>query len=220
MLNTVYAIDKRQISWKFLKKIKNNNISLTRLLSIYCIQNCTNSIIHESQFYTNMYGKPILKNMPELFFNISHSKDLIICIVSNKNIGIDIEYIKPVTLLPKVKIFFTKNEWEYIYNSENKINSFFELWTLKESYVKYRGYGIIKGFSKIEIFKNETCYHVLENAVKCNNLEVYSLEIEHKYRISICSETKVKSVYPKLVEPEKLNKSLSYFLENRNGKNY
>lgn len=69
-------------------------------------------------FEYTKYGKPYLKNIP-LFFNISHSKDIVICAISDEEIGIDIEYLRPFNEaiakkffpeIPNNDVIFTK-EW-------------------------------------------------------------------------------------------------------------
>src|SRR5699024_6092340 len=86
----------------------------------------------------NEYGKPLLKNYPSYEFNISHSGDYVLCAVDNKPVGIDIEKIKYIDFESLAKSFFTVNEFNYIVNQNCKfpLNRFYEIWTLKESYIK------------------------------------------------------------------------------------
>ena len=71
------------------------------------------------EYYNNEYGKPYLKNN-NLFFNISHSFDYVITIISNKEIGIDIEKIRK-TPLNVINQFATEKEKEYILSSSKNI---------------------------------------------------------------------------------------------------
>lgn len=91
------------------------------------------------------YGKPFL-NGRERQFNLSHAGEIIVLVTDDKPVGIDIEYVYPLSeinlLLPvcfseeEQREFFTKN------NEEEQLNFFFELWTLKESYIKALGKGM------------------------------------------------------------------------------
>lgn len=47
--------------------------------------------IYDYNVYYNEYGKPYLDN--GLYFNISHSKNVIVCVISDREVGIDIEYL-------------------------------------------------------------------------------------------------------------------------------
>ena len=82
-------------------------------------------------------GKPYAKGL-EIYFNISHSGDLAVCAVSDKEIGIDIEKIRKINP-NSAKKFAAEAEIEYI-NSHR--NGFFEIWTLKEAYFKCIGTGL------------------------------------------------------------------------------
>ena len=43
------------------------------------------------------HGKPFMENI-DLFFNISHSGNIVMCTVTEKETGIDIQHIRPITL--------------------------------------------------------------------------------------------------------------------------
>ena len=51
------------------------------------------------RFITNQYGKPYYVENNNLFFNISHSGDRVLCGFSNEEIGVDIELMKKASLI-------------------------------------------------------------------------------------------------------------------------
>ena len=66
----------------------------------------------------NEHGKPYLKNN-ELYFNLSHDRNMTVLVTSNKEIGVDLEYL---TYKPSVvNKYFTPREQEIIKNSKNKL---------------------------------------------------------------------------------------------------
>ncbi len=86
-------------------------------------------------------GKPYLQGYPHVFFNLSHSKDSVACVLSRQPIGLDIQAIGPYR--PRVvKRFFTKEEQELLFSTHQKDALFAGLWTRKEAYGKYLGCGI------------------------------------------------------------------------------
>ena len=95
----------------------------------------------------NQYGKPFLKNIPNQYYNISHTNDednlYLVLVIENEEIGIDIEIIKE---RKDSLIRYCTNDLEYhlIINSNNKEEEFTRLWTKKESYLKCIGTGITK----------------------------------------------------------------------------
>ena len=88
-------------------------------------------------FQKNEYGKPYAVDLP-VYFNISHSGDMVVCAVSEREIGTDIEKIRSINARTAEK-FAGLQELEYIKNSDN---GFFEIWTLKEAYFKCIGTGL------------------------------------------------------------------------------
>ena len=82
-------------------------------------------------------GKPSLEGDP-LYFNLSHSGDMAMCIISDTSVGCDIESMKKEPNLKVAKRFFTEKEYESIRDKRD----FYRIWTLKESYVKLNGEGI------------------------------------------------------------------------------
>ena len=105
-------------------------------------------------FLTNQYEKPYLANISDIHFNISHSGNFVVCALSDKTVGIDIEQVKPVEL-KIAKRFFSAGEYEFIAaKADNKTLAFYKIWTMKESYVKWEGKGLsmpLKSFNVLEL---------------------------------------------------------------------
>lgn len=90
------------------------------------------------------YGKPYLKGMENVHFNISNSGDAVICAISPEKIGCDIEKTGKFKL-ETAERFFHNSEYELILSQGNELSEqemFFRLWTLKESYIKMTGNGL------------------------------------------------------------------------------
>lgn len=81
-------------------------------------------------------GKPYLENS-NIFYNISHKNKMVGLIISNSEVGLDIEYIDTENIKRKstLKYFFTEKERESITTNEDLLT----LWTKKESYIKLNG---------------------------------------------------------------------------------
>ncbi len=81
-------------------------------------------------------------------FSISHSRDLVICAISeNHNIGIDAEFIRPIN--PTIfKRHLTEQERQL---SEDNMPQFFEFWTRKEAIVKAANSGGIKSIPAVQL---------------------------------------------------------------------
>lgn len=97
-------------------------------------------------------GKPYAKGLP-VEFNISHSGDIVVCVVDDKPVGIDVEKIRPIDLKVAkhictddelVYLFgYTPTEQDFTYTTDQELlTRFFELWTSKEAYGKCIGFGM------------------------------------------------------------------------------
>ncbi|MCK5877138.1 MAG: 4'-phosphopantetheinyl transferase superfamily protein [Candidatus Marithrix sp.] len=96
------------------------------------------------RFSKNKYGRPeVITDELPLRFNLSHTKDLIVCaVVLKQDIGVDIENIEHnnTTNQDVAQRFFSIAEAADL--RSNPTRSFFDYWTLKESYIKARGMGL------------------------------------------------------------------------------
>ncbi|BAY20437.1 4'-phosphopantetheinyl transferase HetI [Calothrix sp. NIES-2100] len=111
----------------------------------------------EVQFDYEPRGKPFLASKfadSGITFNLSHSQNLALCAVSkNRQVGIDLEYIRPMSDLESLaQRFFLPREYELVRSlpPAQKSSVFFRYWTCKEAYLKATGEGIAQ-LEQIEI---------------------------------------------------------------------
>ena len=89
-------------------------------------------------------GAPYIDGI-DVHVSISHAGDYVVCAISDRPVGIDIEKIKPVSRRIAERTF-SQRELEYL-GCEGEIASeallrFYEIWTAKEAYAKMHGTGI------------------------------------------------------------------------------
>ena len=79
-------------------------------------------------------------------FSISHSKELIGCVLSQCAVGFDLEQLRqPINYYRLAKRYFDPRELALIGDNGSELeHKFFKLWTLKEAYLKKQGQGIWK----------------------------------------------------------------------------
>ena len=82
--------------------------------------------------------KPVVDG---LFFNVSHAGDYVVGVLSDCEVGCDIEKNANAPL-EVAEHYFYHSELAYIKAAEDKDKAFFTLWTLKESYMKMTGRGM------------------------------------------------------------------------------
>lgn len=95
------------------------------------------------EFGQSEYGKPYLVNQKGLYFNLSHSGNWVLCGLGDTPIGLDVEEVKDKKINLTNRIF-TEEESDFIFMQplDQRIKTFYKIWTLKESYVKYVGKGL------------------------------------------------------------------------------
>lgn len=118
-----------------------SHVTLRLLLGEY-VQLLPESLL----FQYGTRGKPYL-HLPnqEIHFNLSHTKEHICVLVSSHVCGVDVEKNNPSFPIEEVagKIFSPAECKELFSRSgEGRILYFFQLWTLKEAYLKATGEGI------------------------------------------------------------------------------
>ena len=92
-------------------------------------------------FEYNEHSKPSIVGHPEIYFNLSHCKEAVVCVISDQPIGVDVESIREYK---ESLVRYTMNDEEIheIESSENPAAAFIRLWTMKEATTKLIGTGI------------------------------------------------------------------------------
>lgn len=101
---------------------------------------------HDVEFQYNGFGKPSLSAPREPWeFNLSHSAGLAVCAIAAVEVGVDVEdRSRTVEFLDLARSFFAPAETAFLESltSERQRGAFFEIWTLKEAFIKARGQGL------------------------------------------------------------------------------
>ena len=144
------------------------------------------------------YGKAYISNRENIYFNMSHSRKFVACAISDKEVGIDIEYNDPTIDLNIARNYFYNQEYESIMNAKNPSDEFFRYWVLKESYMKYTGLGFNLDLDNFEIIlKDKITLKNDKNNIKFNlfDLKEYKLAIASSYNVDECFEYEISEIY-------------------------
>ncbi|MEG1882970.1 MAG: 4'-phosphopantetheinyl transferase superfamily protein [Clostridia bacterium] len=99
-----------------------------------------------TQFRLNLRGKPYrIDGQP---FNLTHTGDYTVLATADATVGVDLERIRPLDFTRVANRYFHPGEVHYLMQSEKTAETFFTLWTLKESYLKAEGSGFAKSPSE------------------------------------------------------------------------
>lgn len=130
------------------------------------------------------HGKPYLKDFPHIHYNISHTDGLVACAIGDRQVGIDVERIRPFrqNILKKVFSDAERHRMEEIPESERS-QYFFRIWTLKESYLKAAGLGITVPLTSISFeWKKEASF-----ACSVPGASFHQTMLKGGYVFSICT---------------------------------
>ena len=156
-------------------------------------ENITNPL-----FKTEKHGKAYISNHENIHFNLSHSGKVVLCAISDREVGIDIEYIDPEIDLNIAKHYFYNSEYENIMKAENRFEEFFKFWVLKESYMKYTGLGMNLELDSFEILIDDEIKLKSDNGhLKFNlfDIENYKIGMAGHYDVSELMEYDINELY-------------------------
>ena len=172
-------IQKRAFRYKFEQDAYN--FLLGRLL----LKKGLNELDMGNQLDKILYQKDAKPFLEDVFFNISHSENLVVCVLSIKGaVGIDVEKEKPVTL-KNFKPWFTDREWTDINNAPFPIRKFYWYWTRKESIIKALGVNL-SYLHQIELDATQDFF--IENREKWYLMDI---DFGPDYFGALCSETEI-----------------------------
>lgn len=156
----------------------------------------------ELVFGINEYGKPFLANGKNIEFNISHSGGWVVCTIDNLPVGIDVEQVKPVDICI-AKLLFSKEEVESLTDKcvADRNAYFYDLWTLKESYIKAVGKGLLIPLSSFTIRITDGNI-TLRCADEPGNYYFKRYCIDKDYKMAVCSR---KNEFPDKVDIVNVN---------------
>jgi len=122
--------------------------------------------------------KPYFREIP-WYFNLSHSKEYVLCVLSQQEVGVDIQYKSPRYHERVLHRFFAKEErqmWENLVTQKERDDFFYQLWTSKEAFGKLTGEGIAKAIS-INVADNKEAEKIGVVWEDYDDLQEYAISI-------------------------------------------
>ncbi len=154
----------------------------------------------ELSFDVNEQGKPYYSQLPNFYFNLSHSGSYAAAVFGESLVGIDIEQNKNEKMKLKIaKRFFSEREYEMLKtvgDEDEQAKLFYQIWTLKESFVKMVGQGMSIPFSSFDVLPKDflDCSSLLlsqsfSTEVTAGEMVCFNLIDDIKnYSMAVCSK--------------------------------
>jgi len=131
--------------------------------------------------------KPFFSSHPNIHFNISHSGHWVIIAFSDDEVGVDVENVRKINL-NIARRFFSDQECQHLFSLavEKQFDYFFDLWTLKESFLKALGTGLTKPLKSFTVHHASDGFYLVENDFK-QPVTLKQIALEPNYKLSVCS---------------------------------
>lgn len=134
------------------------------------------------------HGKPYIQGTAfPVFYNLSHSGDYLVCGLSDREVGIDIQQIGKYR--PEVvRRFFHPHEIKNLETCEEELRTdlFFRYWSAKESFLKYTGTGLSASLSGFEIWFEGQDIRILKPDFQ-PKVYIQECPIHEDYKCFVCS---------------------------------
>lgn len=130
----------------------SRSLALDRVAD-YCVEKGIDFDRKKAEIKEREKGKPYIDSLP-VFFNVSHSGLLWICMVGDAECGIDIQTARDVDMRRYEKImqrYYSRNEQRFC--EKYGMDGFFRIWSHREAVGKYTGEGF---YSKMPDFVDDT----------------------------------------------------------------
>ncbi len=159
------------------------------LLSKYAIAKAFGISLDEIRVEKNKYGKPHVVGKRGVHFNISHSGDYVVCAVAGSPVGIDVQEISGQNL-DVADRFFSQEERDALAMCEGdaKRKLFYEIWSLKEAYIKCIGMGLSKPLDEFGVFKEAGKYRLIDKGERIEEYHFCKYDIDERYSLCVCSQ--------------------------------
>jgi 4'-phosphopantetheinyl transferase len=139
--------ERQQRAFRYRQEIDKQLCVLAYWLLLHGLKN-EYGIITPPSFTYGENGKLYLTDHPDIFFNLSHCRAGVACAISDIEVGIDIQEIRPFDMAVAQRVC-TYIELDRLAQCSEPERLFCELWTLKESYIKQQGGSIAQPLNTI-----------------------------------------------------------------------
>lgn len=174
--------ERKRRARKYLKRDDQWRCLIGGFLIMHMLRTETGDI-KEYQMQCDSMGRPFVHTHKAIDFNISHSNQWVAGVIASRRVGIDIEYIAGAGKNIAHR-FYSEEEKEYCRkNPEN----FYQIWTLKESFLKAKGTGLSVPLNSFSVISDGKPL-LTENGAVSKEYAFYSRKLGTDYFLSVCAK--------------------------------
>lgn len=135
----------------------------------------------------DVHGKPYFPRLPQLCFNISHSGNLWACAFSQNPLGLDLQQHSQHSWKAMSNRYFHPLEMQYV--QQNGEKAFFDVWSAKESYLKYLGCGLSMPMQRFSVVDEAGHFPAVKDAC----LTIFPDFLD--YSLLLCTEKQPENIF-------------------------
>ena len=133
------------IAHLYVSPFREGDVNLSHRLLLAAARQYAGSTF-DSTIAFGPFGKPYFPHAPGIHFNITHSGDYWMCAFADAPVGVDLQRYQSCDRADLSRKFFHPVEDAFL--CQRGYADFFELWSAKESYLKYTGQGITQNLNE------------------------------------------------------------------------
>lgn len=147
-LALVDAERRKKVNSLALREKKNCSLAAGVILPL-ALKAC--GIAGEIKVERGLWDKPRLTSPQGVFFNLSHSGEWTVTAISDSEVGVDVQQVRPVDMRLATR-FFAESERKILAEAgDNSERLFYRLWTVKEAYLKAVGTGLNRPLNSFSV---------------------------------------------------------------------
>ena len=137
-------------------------------------------------------GKPVFAQREDLHFSLSHSGPYAMCAISDREVGADVQQIKPVHMSVARRFHFRERDWLAEQPPAEQIGAFFRIWTRKEAWVKAVSHDQLLSLDQEDVIHGVSGWQFGE------------YDLDGEYLAAVCARWEEKLPVPKILSPQEL----------------
>ena len=122
-----------------LREKKNASLAAGVILPL-ALKKC--GVSGEVRVENGLWEKPRLISPEGVHYNLSHSGGWTVIAISDNEVGVDIQQVKPVDMRLATRFFTDEEKGQIDAAGEGATRLFYRFWTVKEAYLKALGTGL------------------------------------------------------------------------------
>jgi len=196
----------------FRRREDAENALMADLLARFAASASLNMKMRDIKFSYTHRGKPFIEEQNRFFFNLSHSRGLVLCAAGRSELGIDVEYMDEIDPFFPCN-FLSGEEYARMLALSPPLRQahFYRLWTVKESFVKAKGEGLFIPLDSMSVEINSDLSVGFKSITGCSGYCFRIYEPAENFTAALCCREKTPDKVSFLEKNEIINRAVKEY---------